>query len=131
MMGAFFVPSPSMWWPQILDPADGVCHEGVKKKLQWVCDLFYKPNAARLIWDFIQSWCLLEDGRSKTGHLHLVGLLQPLATPSLVWADIAMDFIKGLSVVITMVDRFYKYAHFLRSAAPTLRSPSRRSSSTT
>ena len=122
-----------MSWPKILGSADGVCHEGVKKKLQWVCDLFYKPNAARLIWDFIQSWCLLEDGRSKTGHLHLVGLLQPLAMPSLVWAqaDIATDFIKGLSVVITMVDRFYKYAQFLRSAAPTLRSPSRRSSSTT
>jgi hypothetical protein len=44
-----------MSWPQILDPADGVCHEGVKKKLHRVCDLFYKLNAARLIWDFIQS----------------------------------------------------------------------------
>jgi hypothetical protein len=47
------------------------------------------------------------------------GLLQPLEVPSQVWADISMDFIEGLSkvhgrsVILTVVDRFLKYAHFI------------------
>ncbi|GKC45980.1 transposon ty3-I gag-pol polyprotein, partial [Tanacetum coccineum] len=45
-------------------------------------------------------------------------LLQPLLTPSEVWEDVSMDFITGLpvckdlSVILVVVDRFTKYAHF-------------------
>jgi hypothetical protein len=45
--------------------------------------------------------------------------MQPLDVPSQVWADISMDFIEGLpkvgskSVILTIVDRFSKYAHFI------------------
>jgi hypothetical protein len=47
------------------------------------------------------------------------GLLQHLEVPSQVWADISMDFIEGLpkvggkSVILTVVERFSKYAHFI------------------
>jgi hypothetical protein len=57
--------------------------------------------------------------RNKSEHLHPVGLLQPLELPGLVWADIAIDFVEGFprvggkSVVMTVVDRFSKYAHFI------------------
>nr|GEU49397.1 hypothetical protein [Tanacetum cinerariifolium] len=47
------------------------------------------------------------------------GLLQPLSMPSAVWEDVSMDFItgpspsKGLTVILVVVDRFSKYAHFV------------------
>jgi hypothetical protein len=32
----------------------------------------------------------------KTTHLQLSGLLQPLTVPTLIWSDLAMDFIEAL-----------------------------------
>ena len=62
--------------------------------------------------------------RNKTEHLHPAGLLQPLEVPSVVWADIALDFIEGFprvggkSVVLAVVDHFSKYAHFIALGHP-------------
>jgi len=52
------------------------------------------------------------------------GAVQPLEVPSQVWADILMDFIEGLpkvggkSVILTVVDRFSKYVHFITLGHP-------------
>jgi hypothetical protein len=57
--------------------------------------------------------------RNKSEHLHPTGLLQSLEVPTTVWADVAMDFIKGFpringkSVILIVVDKFSKATHFL------------------
>lgn len=62
--------------------------------------------------------------RHKAENLSPAGLLQPLALPSQIWADISMDFIDGLPkawgkmILFVVVDRFSKYAHFIPMAHP-------------
>lgn len=52
------------------------------------------------------------------------GLLQPNPIPAGAWQDISMDFVEGLpkadgkSVIMVIVDRFTKYAHFVPLAHP-------------
>jgi hypothetical protein len=54
----------------------------------------------------------------------LGGLLLPLPILLGVWTDIGMDFIealprvRGKSVILTMVDHFSKYCHFIALAHP-------------
>lgn len=51
-------------------------------------------------------------------------ILQSLQLPSRVWSDISMDFIEGLSKVngksmlFVVVDRFFKFAHFITLSHP-------------
>jgi hypothetical protein len=56
--------------------------------------------------------------------MHPAGLLQPLNVPNSVWADITIDFIEGFpcvggkTVVLMVVDRFFKYPHFIPLGHP-------------
>jgi len=62
--------------------------------------------------------------RYKSEHLQPAGLLLPLNVPQGIWTDIALDFVealprvRGKTVILTVVDRFSKYCHFIPLAHP-------------
>jgi hypothetical protein len=59
--------------------------------------------------------------QNKGETINMPGLLQPLAIPSQCWEEVSMDFITGLPksegniVIMVVVDRLTKYAHFFLS----------------
>jgi len=120
--GWIFVPASSTLWPQILATAHGVGHEGVQKTLHRLRPSFYNPAANSLVRKLVHSYATCQ--RNKTEHLHHASLLQPLPVTTAVWQDIALDFVEGFpriggkSVVLTVVDRFSKYAHFIALGHP-------------
>ena len=120
--GHVFVPSASSLWPQLLATAHSLGHERAQKTLHRLRASFYNPHASRLVRDYVKGYDVCQC--NKTEHLHPAGLLQPLDVPSSVWSDIAMDFAEGFprvggkSVVLTVVERFSKYAHFVAVGHP-------------
>jgi hypothetical protein len=108
-------------WPQVLEHAHDMGHEGVQKTLQCLRASF-TPSDNKLVCDYIMGCSVCQ--RNKTEHLHPVGMFEPLAVPSDVWRDIALDFVEGFprvggkSVILTVVDRFSKYAHFIALGHP-------------
>jgi hypothetical protein len=72
--------------------------------------------------DFV--WACVTCQRYNSEHLHPVGLLQPLPVPAIVWAHIGLDFVEALprvhskTVILSVVDRFSKYCHFIPLAHP-------------
>ncbi|SPT16744.1 unnamed protein product [Triticum aestivum] len=117
-----FVPAHDDLRHQVLLLAHSAGHEDVQKTLHRLRADFYIPGDRALVRDWVRSCMTCQ--RNKTETLRPAGLLQPLDVPSQVWADISMDFIVGLpkvggkSVILTVVDRFSKYAHFIALGHP-------------
>jgi hypothetical protein len=96
--------------------------EGIHRTLHRLRHDFYFPNMRHLVPEFVRScptcqWYKLE-------HLHPAGLLMLLPVPSAVWADISLDFVEALprvnrkTVILSVVDRFSKYCHFIPLTHP-------------
>ena len=92
------------------------------KTLHRLCADFHFPKDRVVVQDFVRSCEVCQ--RNKSEHLHPGGLLQPLDVPTTVWADVAMDFVEALpkvngkTVILTVVDRFSKAAHFIALSHP-------------
>ena len=97
-------------------------HEGVQRTVHRLRRDFHFPNMRRLVQDFVRACPTCQ--RYKSEHLHPAGLLMPLPVPQSVWADVGLDFVEALprvggkSVILTVVDRFSKYCHFIPLAHP-------------
>jgi hypothetical protein len=120
--GRIFLPPSSNLWAPVLQQAHGMGHEGIQKTLHRLRVPFFMPQNNRQVREFIKGCSVCQ--RNKTEHLHPASLLQPLAVPSAVWQDIAMDFVEGFPkvggkpVVLTIADRLSMYAHFITLGHP-------------
>lgn len=104
-------------WATLLADAHSSGHEGTQKTLHRLQSQFHVPGIHKLVQEFVRSCATCQ--RNKSKHLHPSGLLQPMQIPHQVWDDISMDFVEGFpkihgkSMILIVVDRFSKYAHFL------------------
>ncbi|KAJ4783151.1 polyprotein [Rhynchospora pubera] len=97
-------------------------HSGILGTYQRLKTMFYWPKLKESVYKFVTECdiCQLNKGE----HVPTPGLLQPLPIPSQAWSSITMDFIKNLpksegkEVILVVVDRLTKYAHFLSLSHP-------------
>lgn len=127
--GCIYILPSSPLLSTILGLAHDTGHEGIQKALHRLRRDFHVPNARCVVDHFVRACPICQ--RNKSEHMHPGGLLQSLPVPSQIWADISMNFVKGLprvhgkSVFLSVVDRFSKMAHFHSAWSPLLGSNSR------
>ncbi len=93
------------------------CNPGVNRTIFLVKQRFWWQSLARDVRRFVLacSVCAVD----KTSNQPLAGFLQPMSVPSRPWSHIVLDFVtalppsQGNTVVLTVVDRFWKVAHFI------------------
>jgi len=82
-----------------------------------LCKVFFWHGLKIEVEDFVKQCPTCQ--KSKNEHIHPAGKLQPLPIPTKPWNDITMDFVEGLplsdgmNVILVVVDRLTKYAHFI------------------
>jgi hypothetical protein len=120
--GRLYIPSASPLLHEVLAAVHEDGYEGVQRTVHRLRRDFHFPNMRRLVQDFVRACSTCQ--RYKSEHLHPAGLLMPLPVPQSVWADIGLDFVEALprvggkSVILTVVDHFNKYCHFIPLAHP-------------
>jgi len=114
-----FLNPTSQFIPKILDyghssPEGG--HYGYHKTLARIKQNFVWSGMRGMVKEFLKACDVCQ--RFKSDCMKPAGLLQPLPIPTTIWTDISMDFIEGLppsngyTVIMVVVDRLTKYAHF-------------------
>jgi hypothetical protein len=120
--GRLYIPPASPLVQEIMGAVHEDGHEGVQRTLTRLRRDFHFPNMKQLVQDWVRTCVVYQ--RYKSEHLHPAGLLLPLPVPQGVWTDVTLDFVEALprvggkSVILTVVDRFSKYCHFIPLAHP-------------
>ena len=97
-------------------------HSGFLKTYHGVKQEFLWDGLKSDIQKFVAE-CLVFQ-KNKVEKIKTLSLLQPLSIPSQRWEEISMDFITGLpnskgkTVIMVVVDRLTKYAHFCALSHP-------------
>lgn len=114
------IPAKSAFIPALLNQFHASViggHEGVLKTFKRMAREVYWPGMRSEITEFIKACEICQKNKYST--LSPEGLLMPLPIPTQVWADSSLDFVEGLplskgfDVILVVVDRLTKYAHFL------------------
>jgi hypothetical protein len=91
-------------------------HSGFTKTYDKVKCSFFGDGMKQDIHNFVAECDVCQHNKGQI--VKSSGTLQPLLIPPTIWKDISMDFITGLpksgnkSVIMVVVDRLSKYAHF-------------------
>ncbi|KAF8389533.1 hypothetical protein HHK36_024048 [Tetracentron sinense] len=97
-------------------------HSGYLKTMKRMARNVYWQGMNKEIKSFVAECDVCQRHKGET--VAPPGLLQPLPIPSQIWMDISMDFIVGLppsqgkTVILVVVDRLSKYAHFTAMSHP-------------
>jgi hypothetical protein len=97
-------------------------HSGFLKTYHRVKKDFFWDGLKNNVQRFVEECVVCQQNKVET--IKTPGLLQPLSIPSQCWEEVSMDFITGLpksegkSVIMVIVDRLTKYAHFCALSHP-------------
>jgi hypothetical protein len=97
-------------------------HSGVTVTAKRVGSLFYWRKHQKHVRAYVRECHICQ--KNKSENVKTPGLLQPLPIPQAPFVDISMDFVEGLpnskgrNVILVVVDRFSKYAHFIALSHP-------------
>ena len=118
--GRLVLPRTSTYIPRLLQEFHASAiggHSGALKTYQRLATEVYWVGMKKDVLDWVARCDVCQ--RHKYMAMAPGGLLQPLALPNRVWEEVTMDFIEGLprsdgfSVILVVVDRLSKYAHFV------------------
>eukprot|EP00253_Pinus_taeda_P010515 PITA_10515 len=91
-------------------------HSGFQKTYARTRRSFFWTSMKQDILTFVAECDVCQHHKGET--VNTPGTLQPLPIPASIWTEVSMDFIAGLpksgnkSVIMVVVDRLSKYAHF-------------------
>ncbi|GKB74012.1 transposon ty3-G gag-pol polyprotein, partial [Tanacetum coccineum] len=97
-------------------------HSGAYVTMKKLGALFYWKGLKKMVKQMVRDCDVCQ--RQKPDLSAYLGLIQPLPIPERIWKEISMDFIEklptshGKSVILVVVDRLSKCAHFIPLAHP-------------
>ncbi|KAD3641652.1 hypothetical protein E3N88_30876 [Mikania micrantha] len=92
-------------------------HSGYYRTYRRLAANLFRPGMTSTVKQFVKACEICQTCKAST--VQPGGLLQPLDIPEAIWEDLSMDFIgglplsKGFNVILVVVDRLSKYAHFI------------------
>jgi hypothetical protein len=97
-------------------------HSGERATYQRLKLNFHWPRMKQHVTKFVKQCAVYQ--KNKSEHVPYPRLLQPLPLPDMAWTHISMDFVEdlpksqGKDVILVVVDRLSKYAHFIALSHP-------------